>query len=485
LSTKTVCPNGCGKEWIGTSSRRADTPLDPDATAAADEASAANCARLKNPDGTSRNLTMSDDDYYCRRVWMDAYLAALEKKKGKKTGPSPTMYPDEAVVPCLTANLVVQVTDFNGKPVKDALVTVKGVGEKATGDDGLADFGEVPPKQYVVDAEKNNYRPDPPKDPNLMDKMAPGPAEKSADVPACQTTLVVLQLDPLEVILRENIIFIGSEEDYDLFWLKMMFIAASYLEAANGVKFRSADKKTIGYVDHGYVRCEKLALDFLRDKHGYNIIRLGQGSDIVNYINNRPVELNNGRREKTLIQDVAFFSHGLPGRIALNYNASPEIDFTEDELSSTRTDAFVPDGHIYSYACRTGIGHTNWIEDYENDAEAKPEDSLAQKMADHFRVGVDAFLRRTFYGDVLREKSDSPRIAAALKTARITDEGKIIEIPPEHEGLPHPGLADRRAAKKEGTNEYALWRRGGGRELPRAADTPKGVSALMRSFTPR
>ena len=42
-------------------------------------------------------------------------------------------------------------------------------------------------------------------------------------------------------------------------------------------------------------------------------MKIGSGSDLVSYLNDRPVKIDRGRKEKTLIQYVAFFSHGLPG----------------------------------------------------------------------------------------------------------------------------------------------------------------------------
>jgi hypothetical protein len=54
----------------------------------------------------------------------------------------------------------------------------------------------------------------------------------------------------------------------------MMFIAAAYVPAFRGTNFRSADRKTLAYVDDGYTRHEKLALDYLRDHAGFNIVKL-------------------------------------------------------------------------------------------------------------------------------------------------------------------------------------------------------------------
>ena len=108
-------------------------------------------------------------------------------------------------------------------------------------------------------------------------------------------------------------------------------------------------------------------------------------------------------------------------------------------------------------------------------------------MADHFRVEVHAFLRRTFYGEGLREKNDSKRISDTLKKARKTREGQVIDIPPDHEGLPHPWLGGVFGirSQKEGTFGYALWRKAGAIKMPFAAKTPEGLSRSMRRFTPK
>ncbi|AKT37527.1 hypothetical protein [Chondromyces crocatus] len=291
-----------------------------------------------------------------------------------------------------------------------------------------------------------------------------------------------------EPTFRENVILIGSEMQYDSFWLKMMFIAAGYRLALSNT-YRQGDRKTIAYVDVGYVRPEKLPLETLKDQYGYRLVVLNSSADVVKLFNDRPRIEVGGRSGKLLLHYVAFFCHGVPGKIALNYNASPAVDVTESQVSAMNADIFDPQGRITSYACRTG-NSTLW-ESFNNDAEAKPEASLAQKMADRFKVSVFAYLKRTFYGNVLRDPSDSEKISSALKEARKTQEGSIIDIPDEHEALPHPGLAAGgvfgfgSATVKEGTNGYALWRKGGGRTLPTAAETPKGLSGNLREFKPR
>ncbi len=46
------------------------------------------------------------------------------------------------------------------------------------------------------------------------------------------------------------------------------------------------------------------------------------------------------------------------------------------------------------------------------------------------------------------------------------------------------GLAPR-GAVSEGTNGYALWRKGGGLKVPIAANTPTGLPASITKFTPK
>jgi hypothetical protein len=204
-------------------------------------------------------------------------------------------------------------------------------------------------------------------------------------------------------------------------------------------------------------------------------------------INDRPITTINGKHGKLLLQDVSFFSHGKPSNIRLNYDSSPDVDFGLSDVSSASADAFVVDGRIYSYACRTGNNSIN--ESFSSDADAHPETSLAQVMADHFQVEVHAFLTRSDYDGVLRDKSDSATIAGALKKARETDDGKLIDIPPDYEALPDPaltaGVIFGRGPKKEGTDKYALWRKSGGIQLPKSGTSPSGLTPGLHVFRPK
>lgn len=292
----------------------------------------------------------------------------------------------------------------------------------------------------------------------------------------------------VKVPKTENIIFIGSEMYYDLFWLKMMFIGAAYSMAK---QMRTADRVVIAYVDEGYTHLEKMAIDNLakqcKDKsrsQSVEVKKLGSSADVTSLLNRE--------REDYKLLDVYFSSHGVIGVIDLSYQGRKFVKFSALSVSTVSASAFALHGRFYSYACRTGISVEDYKRGFKSEADAKPEASLAQKMADHFGIEVHAFLRRSFYGDVLRERSASEAISKALRDGRKTSgDTAVISLPPDHEGLPHPGLADRGSSlfgtgpKGEGTDNFALWRKQGGRSLPVAASDPAGLGSGMRVFKPR
>lgn len=288
-------------------------------------------------------------------------------------------------------------------------------------------------------------------------------------------------------ILRENIVVIAAENHYNTFWTKMMFMAAGIAAAQGGGRvLRSAHRTTVCYADYGYTRFEKLPLEALKNQ-GIQLVRVASAADVVRAVNTRPETVQGKRTCKYLVQDLVFFSHGLPGVIDLNYDSSPSIPLREGTFNSMQKAAFVADGRVWSFACRTGNGAAAIWNSFKNDEEANPDGSLAQKIANHLGIEVHAFLTRSDYSPVIREYSDSERIATAVREGRVGHEGQVVDIPPEHEALPHPGLANGwfNGARKEGTNEYALWRKHGARTMPVAASTPTGLTRALRVFKPK
>ena len=256
----------------------------------------------------------------------------------------------------------------------------------------------------------------------------------------------------------ENIIVIGSENLYvrSGFWLKCMFLSCGFAVAQGRIPppgWQRADRTTILYVPDGYSRWQLLTLDFLRDNLGVNVVRCGSKAAVLNHLRNRMID---GKEHK--IRNLVFFSHGVTGAISLNYRMEPQIDLVEEDFIGLPSNLFVPDGRIYSYACQTA------------------QNGFAQSLADHFNVPMQAYYRRSFYELCLRDPADSDRITVTLRAGRETQEGQKIDIPPDHEAFPHPGLGGGfggwYGASAEGTKDYALWRKAGAIALPITGSTP-------------
>jgi hypothetical protein len=290
----------------------------------------------------------------------------------------------------------------------------------------------------------------------------------------------------LPVARTESILFIGSELYYNSFWLKMMFVAAASVGAKR--LLRQADRKVLAYVDKGYTRFEKLAIESIASEGGFAIVPLSSTQGLL--------ALMNRERDEFKLRDVVFFCHGVPGKIELNFWGSPPVRWGLNNLTLVSDKAFAPDARVYSYACRSGVGADG--ESFASETDALPDESLANKIAQWFGIEVHAFMRRTFYGDVLRDKSQSEKIASVLKKLRESEEGQRIDISDEYEALPHDGLGSWEpltdsfirgrwpgSSSREGTAAYALWRKAGGRALPTAASSPTGLPSAMRVFTRR
>ena len=114
---KYKCPV-CGKEWAGVTNRRANQPLNKKAVEEADKEVWTKCKDRLGTDpitGKGRKLTMSQDDYLCRRRWMDAYLAVLNEE------PKPEKPPKDPVKKC-PYSLKLEIVDVKGKKPKKFII---------------------------------------------------------------------------------------------------------------------------------------------------------------------------------------------------------------------------------------------------------------------------------------------------------------------------------------------------------------------------
>ncbi|WP_369989601.1 hypothetical protein [Pseudomonas xanthosomatis] len=111
--------------------------------------------------------------------------------------------------------------------------------------------------------------------------------------------------------------------------------------------------------------------------------------------------LNEGKNRRQFpIEQLALFSHGVPQRVAFGYQLTDDFDMALNMLNYEQISpqAFTSKAQIDSYACRTGMGTRSEfpIED-SIQFLPQPHQSLAQLLADHLRVKVRAFVRRSDY----------------------------------------------------------------------------------------
>lgn len=289
-----------------------------------------------------------------------------------------------------------------------------------------------------------------------------------------------------EVILKENIIVIGSENFYNGFWSKMMFIAPAVAMATRGIGFRGCDVKTVLYVSDGYTRSELLPVENLRGD-GFKVEEVSSAAEIVAYMNNRPERVEGNVTYKTKVHGMYIFCHGFPGRLTFNLTKInrfgwSSLNMDASDFAQVSPDKMTDNAEIVSYACRTGIAVD--AEEFTSLAAARPEDSLAQTVATQLDVTFKAFYTRTYFKTLISPPDERDGIAAFLKTARETyGEHQIIEIPPHYEALPHPGQGGR-GARADGTAGFSLWRKGGATGLPYGHTTPTGLPNSIQTFNP-
>lgn len=177
---------------------------------------------------------------------------------------------------------------------------------------------------------------------------------------------------------------------------KMMFIGQAVRELAEFKRHKPASTRTLVLFTPAY---NDKMLDAARNSanfYGADLIRVTAAEALIHY-------LNHGKdRRQSPIERLSLFSHGVPHRIAFGYQLGDDMRMSLDVLNCQKISqsAFSSSARIDSYACRTGMGNRP---DYpiEEGVQFFPQtnESLAQLLADHLRVKVRAYIRRSDYKD--------------------------------------------------------------------------------------
>ncbi|WP_312079028.1 hypothetical protein [Chryseobacterium sp.] len=206
-----------------------------------------------------------------------------------------------------------------------------------------------------------------------------------------------------EIMQGEILIVVGTEQHSQNYGNKLMFPAQAVREIRQYYK----DHKHANIVIFTDQFTDMQLSIIKRDAKNWNsnlyFKKLNTVTELINYINNGDATVD---RSKTKVATLKIFAHGLPKVLDFGLDGDNEEAqrFKNEHVSQLKKESFAVKPEIFSYACRTGNSDDRYVTlnpKYEYDAEAlklvKPEESLAQKLADHLDAKVYAYLRRSNY----------------------------------------------------------------------------------------
>jgi hypothetical protein len=169
---------------------------------------------------------------------------------------------------------------------------------------------------------------------------------------------------------------------------------------------------------HEYTQAQTASIKKAVKSYDGTLTEVKTAQEIINYINTgdktKKDNISSIRKSKP-IKQLLFYSHGLPGELALGMppaGNTTDLSIEEKEVKKLNREAFAPDAGIYSFACRTGLGNPEVDDsvyinpggstaDPANRYNLLSSESLAQKLADQTGAVVFAYLCRSDYSETL------------------------------------------------------------------------------------
>ncbi|MEJ2044303.1 MAG: hypothetical protein P8X89_13605 [Reinekea sp.] len=306
-------------------------------------------------------------------------------------------------------------------------------------------------------------------------KATPAELEKGIKVKAGVRTQVT-------VSARELCIVVGSENHNNTYGLKMMFFAPAVrdLRMAKG----QYDFFRLIYFADGYNNAEIEQVISSLNEMNVTLVAVNSADELLKELNLKsPV---------CKIERLNIYGHGVPLAIRFNYHGSSDdaCSFNSKHVSGIDTSIFSSDAVIWSYACRTGnavpddynphiIDHVRHFPGdfkidppFETDADAKPQDSLAQAIANHTGKTVYAWLTRTLYERIWDDKGDSKYKKC------------FVDIP--HNGIEGGWKRELKDwipfSETDDKDDVVLWNQQGAKGGVLGGNTPKNLSNTARKF---
>lgn len=175
---------------------------------------------------------------------------------------------------------------------------------------------------------------------------------------------------------------------------KMMFIAQAVRELAEFRYDNPGMTRTLVVFTPAYNEAMLEAARASAKNYGAGFVEVTHAEALIDY-------LNQGKnREQSPIEHLSLFSHGIPHQVAFGYELAEGYRLALNVLNyrEISPSAFSSTARLDSYACRTGMGNRSEFP-IEDGIQFFPQtnESLAQLLADHLRIKVRAFVRRSDY----------------------------------------------------------------------------------------
>lgn len=256
----------------------------------------------------------------------------------------------------------------------------------------------------------------------------------------------------------------------------------------------------------GYTVNQKNAIkEAVENKFKGKYVEVSSAKEIIKYIN----EGGEKSRKISPIKQLIIYSHGVVGEISLGLAPAgvdvTEYSFEKEEASRLKKDSFAPEANIYLFSCRSGIGNENIDRSiYINRKGSKTDpnnryniissESIAQKIANSTKSLVHAYLRRTDYEETLFT-TDELCFSDYMKIRNGN-----INIKPSNKCNKYSYLLDKKYKLTPAeTKRWEEWKAiesnmkniddawfdpDGARNNVKAAPSPEGVPADMKTFKP-
>lgn len=291
------------------------------------------------------------------------------------------------------------------------------------------------------------------------------------------------------LIKEEVVIIIGTEQHSTNIANKLMFPGEAVRKVRTkypNYPFVKVALFTDGYSEN---QLSTITNDLIKHNKSLTVIRVTTIDDVVNII-------NSGNRDSTAfdnkrrVKEIFAYSHGYvrnttnEGVIAFGYEGKGAEKQELDAKSFSKVNpAVFLDGNtsvFYSYACRTGIGTSS-----ETTTNAFKDKSLAQKMANHGKITVYGYMRRSLYEDAWGTQNHRDTYASDHDEGGSTWENFKTDLKDTYQSDPNDMDTYNKYRKKEIKLDKAIWNPDGAYLDVKAGTWPVGVPATYEKFLPK